>query len=134
MALFGVHTKSCNLLDRDVVVKFVDDTAERLKSPNPYTNPFKGKVRKFVKKEIFIFDVEPLFFNFSVFGWFMAVAAFVFTGVSKWMIPGLLLGCFGVFWTPKFFYFICVKGLRKAGYNGPVVMLKKRDIIDRVIF
>ena len=133
MALFAVQTRSQNLLDRDVIVKFFDYTAERLKSPNPYKNPLKGKVRKYINKEIFVVNMEPLYFNFSWFGWPIAAGALLIGGFGWWVIPGLLLGCFGVFWSRKFFYYICVKGLRKAGYNGPVEMLNYKQIIEGVV-
>ena len=63
----------------------------------------------------------------------MVGAALYLGGLTWWVLPGALLGCFGVFWTRNFFYFMCVKGLRKAGYRGPVVMLKPKAIIEAVI-
>lgn len=134
MALFAIKTQSQNRLDRDVIEKFIDDTTARLKLDNVYKNPFRGRIKKFTKKEIYVIEVNPLVFNFSLFGWPMAVGVFIVFGPTLWVLPGLLLGCAGVFWSRKFFYHFCVKGLRKAGYNGPVVMLKDRDIIRKVVF
>ena len=134
MALFAISTKSRNLLDRDVIERFVDDSAARLASDNVYKNPFRGRVRKFTKKEIYVFDISPMVPNFSIFGWVYAVGVFIVLGFTPWILPGVALGCLGVFWSRKFFYHFCVKGLRKAGYVGPVVMLKPGEIIRKVVF
>lgn len=134
MALFALKTRSQNRLDLEVIEKFIDDTAVRLSSDNLYKNPFRGRVKKFTKKEIYVFEVNPLVFNFSLFGWPLAVGVFLIWGFTPWILPGLLLGSAGVFWSRKFFYTFCVKGLRKAGYKGPVVMLKDQEIIRKVVF
>ena len=134
VALFGIKTRSQNQLDREVVEKFIDDTARRLASPNPYTNPFKGSIRSYVKKEIYVVNIEPLYFNFTVLLWpVAAIMAWVSGGFTPWLLLPVGLGCLGVFWSRRFFYFVCVKGLRKAGYRGPVVMLTPKQIIEAVV-
>jgi hypothetical protein len=133
MTLFAIRTRSRNRLDRDVVEKFIDDTAERLKNPNPYTNPLKGSIRKCLAKETFVISMEPLYFNFTPYFWLTTAVGILFWGFTPWLLIPVSLGCLGVFWSKHFFYWVCVRGLRKAGYVGPVMILNNKQIIERLI-
>lgn len=133
MALFGLETSGETQQERETINKFIETAKENLKSTSLLKNPFRGSIKAYPKKELYVISIEPLVFNYSVFGWPAAIITFIFWGFTPWVLPSLVVGCLGVFWSNKFFFFICVKGLRKAGYAGPVKLLKPKDIIRRVV-
>ena len=131
MAIYGMMLEK-----QDAVSKWIAETDKRSKEENFFKNPFKLRMKFWLRKKevLLIMDIKPLYFNFSVFGWFMSAGALFMFGFGWWLWPGIILGCLGVFWTADFYFFMAKLGLRKAGYKGKIKRLKLGDIIREVIF
>lgn len=117
--------------------KFLDETEERLKSNSLLTNPFTTGFKQLVTikgEAITLIKIEPVYFNYAQFGWLLAFGVFMFKGLSYWLIPGIILGCFGIFWSDWFYWKLLKLGIRKNGYKGKLVRLKPKEVIEKVIF
>lgn len=127
MILYAIKT------DKDPAVDtWIKETKERSKENSMLKNPFMWKIKK-VKKNITVFDVRVLFPNFSWMGWVTGVMVLFVWGATKWLIPCMIVGGLGIFWTGEFFFWMTKKGLKKAGYSGPVKRLKLREVIQEVV-
>lgn len=129
MVVFGVLTER-----NDIVASYVSTTNAKLKEANMLLNPFEGDVR-LVKQEkgddLHIVNISPLYFNFTIFGWFFVLAVFFFNKFHfSWlMIPGIILCCLGIFWMKMFYVFIYKKGLRKIGFKGKIKIISNEEVI-----
>ena len=117
------------------VTKWVNATRKRGKSNNVLKNPFIWTIKTFKRKDdlIVVVDAKPLLPNFSWMGWMGGVMILFVWGASTWLIPFLVLGCLGVFWTAEFLFLMTRKALRKHGYSGPIKRLKLTEFIREVI-
>ena len=130
MAMYGMMLEK-----QDAVSKWIAQTNERTKEESFLKNPFKTKMKFWLRKKevLLLIDIQPLYFNFTIFGWLLAVGTLIAFGFGWWLIPGIVLGCLGVFWTADFYFLMAKLGLRKAGYTGKVKRLKLSEIIREVI-
>lgn len=107
----------------DFSTRFFVETRERLKASNYMKNPFTGGITSLAldsSQDVHIVRINPIFFNFSIFGWISALGILYIFG-PVWMIyPPLFIGLLGFFWSKWFFIFVIKKGLKKAGYKGAV--------------
>jgi len=119
----------------NVVAEWLKATKERGKNDSMIKNPFLWRIKRLTRKGKFVVVVETtiLFPNFSWIGWMMGAMIILVFGATKWLIPCLVLGCLGVFWTSEFFFLMTKKALRKSGYSGPIKRLKHSDTIREVI-
>lgn len=134
MALFGLITEEDNKAK-----EFATETKERLENNNLIKNPFKSSIRQFIISEndklkiLFVVYIEPVYFNFSVFGYLLAFGVFVIWGLTPWLIPGIALGLLGFFWGADFYYLMFRVGLRKKGYKGHIKRIRYKGIIEKVL-
>jgi len=129
MAVFGLETEKS-----EQVLKWFSESQKRGESDNIIKNPFKFRSKFFLDEKLtLVIDMTPVWPNLTFFGWLMSVAVFVFWGLSWLMIPGLVLGSLGIFWCWPFYYFMATRGIRKAGYKGPIKFLTNNQIIKRVV-
>lgn len=117
------------------VEDWVKATKERGKEKSLLKNPFHWKFKTFKLKDEFVVVMEgrPVFFNFSIFGWVSAILIVLVWGFSGWVIPFLIIGALGFFWTGNFLYFGVVIALKKRGYKGRVRRLRHAELIKRVV-
>jgi hypothetical protein len=130
MAMFGI------LLDKDVAVtKWIADTKKRTTYDNVFKNPFKTKIRFWNKKGevLLLMDITPIYFNYSIYGWFMSAGTLLLFGFGWWMWPGIVLGCLGLFWTSEFYFVMTKLGLRRTGYKGKIKRMKLSRLIREVV-
>lgn len=131
MALFVVRTK-----DKAEVRQWFDETRERSKENNFIKNPFKWKL-KMIKQGrdlLIVCDVQPLIFNFTIFGWVTAFVVFFLWGANWIVWSSVIVGMGTYFWTSAFFYQMTKLALRrKAKYSGPLKRVKLAELIKRVV-
>jgi len=125
MATFGVKLGLDNK-----VFNYIEETNKRIKADNFIKSPFNGKISYYFTN-LCIINMEPLYPNLSIIGWFMVFASMYFTNsyLTAWSIPGIIVIGFGFFWSKYFFFLMFRLGLRKAGYNQPIRLLKDKEII-----
>lgn len=130
MSLYGFKTE--NTLN---VTDWVKATKQRGKDTNLLKNPFTWKIKAIKRGEslVCIIDAKPVYFNFSWFGWITGGGILLIWGPTAWIIPFLLIGCMGIFWTAEPLFLLNKKALRKHGYSGPIKRLKFSEIIKEVI-
>ena len=133
MALFGVTTSS-----HEAALEFVKKTNERLNNHNLVKNPFIGKIKtvNYQDRVLHIVSMRPVYFNFTPYCWALAICMFVIKGFTwSWLcLPGIILGCVGIFWSKYFYRWLFIKGLKKAGYPGDIKNISTSEIIEGVIF
>jgi len=133
MAVFGVQTNG----EVKTVNEYFRDTSKRLMNDNLVENPFVGGVKKYRVssiKQLMVFDIVPIYPNFTFFGWLVLLPMLLFLGVSWWLLIPFGILFLGFLWTSRFYYFFVKLGLRKAGYSGPVKFLDSKGIVKQVIF
>ena len=130
MAIIGLELEENNIIN-DFIVTMQD----RLKSNNLVKNPFNTKCYMSSKDgiKLFILSIDPVYFNYSIFGWIISFGAFVLKGFSWWLLPGIVLGSLGVFWSSHFYYYMLRFALKKKGYTGSILRLNQEEIIKRLI-
>lgn len=132
MVLFSIETDHS-----DEAKEFIHQTKNRMKSGNYLTNPFLGGVVEVTKEHenpIYIFNIKPLYFNFSIFGWVLFFGALVIGGWHNWLIVPLCLGALSFFWSNTFYFLMAVVGLRFAHYKGKIKRLTLKKTIEKIYF
>lgn len=129
MAIFGVEIKDYD----DRVQELVVETNVRLQDTNLMKNPFRGGIKGY-PGSMYVLMLEPIYFNFTWFLWLAAGALYFFLGLTYWLIPPVLLGCLGIFWSKYFYYFMFKRGLKKKGYTGKTKLLSTAETLKRVVF
>jgi hypothetical protein len=135
MATFGVVVEPV-----PAVEEFITKTKTRLLDNNMVRNPFRGDIKTLfytdttVKKIVLIY-MRPLYMDFSIFGWITLFSTWYIWGFIWYLfIPGLLVGCSGIFWRKEFYYYIFKLGLKKAGYTGSIKLISSKDILEKIYF
>lgn len=95
-------------------------------------SPFTGRFKQCCNGLIVV-EINPLYPNFSLFGWLSGIGVMFVWGVTAWLIPCWIIGCTGIFWSSHFYYWMNKKGLRKAGYSGSMDRVKLTNLIKEVI-
>lgn len=115
---------------------WLKETTKRSEDQSMLKNPFKMRFKKFKKKKglILVFDVKPLYPNFTPFGFVIAFGVLCIFGPVFWVWPGLVLGMLGYFWSSEFFLFMTKLGIRRAGYKGVFKRIRLRALIEEVMF
>lgn len=131
MALFVLRTD-----DKPEVRQWFSDTLTRSKSNSIIKNPFKWKL-KIIKRGrdlLLVCDVQPILFNFSIFGWITALAVFLVWG-AHWVVwIGVFVGMLTYFWTSDFYYQMTKLALRKkAKYAGKIKRIELSELIQEVV-
>jgi hypothetical protein len=131
MAMFGLR-----LGKEDAVMDWISSTSRKSKDDNFIKNPFKMNMKFWLKNEevLLLMDIQPLYFNFTIFGWLASIGSLIILGFGWWIIPGIVFGCLGVFWTSEFYYWMAKLGLRKAVYKGKVKSVSLVEVIREVVF
>lgn len=127
MTLFGLVTPKNQVVD-----SFMIDTNRRLQG-TLLKSPFNGKIISY-PKGLHVVSITPVFFNFTFYGWMGAAGIFMVWGLTNWLIPPVILGMCGFFWTKYFFQLMLKLGLRKAGYKGQIDFVAGNTIIEMVVF
>ena len=102
MTIFGLK-----VIKGEGVLAFYNLVKVKLSDNNLVNNPFIGGVKCFYpsKREvIFLFDIRPVYPNFSFMGWPVLAVMYYFLGFSWLLVLPVFLICFGVFWTGDFYY------------------------------
>lgn len=131
MALYGV------LLDKQsCVLEWLEQTVKRSEKTTHGTMFVSVKPKLFVrdKELLLLVSVVPCFPNYTFFGWLMAGGSWFILGWGWWVIPGLILGAFGVFWTAEVWYWLNRLALKKAGYVGKFRRAGLERVIEEVVF
>lgn len=133
MPVFAIKTDH-----REIVKCFIEDTNKRLDSKEITKNPFKGKIVR-VKNydcklpDYYLVDLEPLYPPFYLGGLFAVMINIVF--YRAWLLwAGIIVFSLGFFWSKWFFFIMLRLGLRKAGYPGPVNLVKDKDAIKTIMY
>lgn len=127
MAVFGVRLSDSEELDR-----FINRTRENLIGDNLVRNPFVGDIKKV--NGVYIFNMKPIYPNFTMFGWVTLAITYFFKGFTWWFLPSIILISLGVFWTPHFFYFFFKQGLKHDKIFVKTKMLIGNELIKEVFF
>lgn len=132
MVLFGLETEKS-----EKVLEWFSQTQERGQSDNMVKNPFKMRTKFFIldEKILLIIDMIPLWPNIiPLIGWSSFFAILILWGPRWFMIPPILIGSTIIFWTMPFYYIMAVRGIRKAGYHGPIKFASHKRIIEGAVF
>lgn len=130
MSLYAFKTK-----DDPAVLCWVKATKERAKDDTFIKNPFKWRIKTLKRKNSLFVVVEsnPVYFNFSWFGWITGLLVLIVWGSHWVLIPCCAVGMLGLFWTAEPIFLLTKKALRKHGYSGPIERLKFSDLIKEVV-
>lgn len=128
MVLFGVETANT-----ERATEFFSEVNERLHGEDLVKNPFDGWTKYY--RDFHIISINPLYPPIYWFGFIPLLFAFVFGGWVRWLLLG---GAGFLFFTSFFysrylFYFLMVRGIRKAGYRGSIRLMKDQETINRVV-
>lgn len=126
MAVFGVE-----VLEGDIET-FMKQTNKRLNVPDFTKNPFNNGFVKRINNEYnqsYVISMEALLPRTYHLGWFLFVPAFIFKGVSWWLLPGLVILSFRFFWSKKFFFWLLKLSLRHAGIKAKIRLMKNEELI-----
>lgn len=126
MAVFGVRLPA-----EQKTEKFIEETRNRFAGDNIIKNPFRADIRQF--GNVYIFKMDPVYPNVTWVGWMGAFATFFFAGWTYWLIPSILIGCLGFFFTGRFFYQIFSVSCKKKGIKCGR-MLKGSSLVKEVFF
>lgn len=131
MVVFAVET----LKDPDVD-HWLKLSVKRSKEPSLLKNPFRFRFKRYERKKTYwlVFDVLPLYPNFTVWGWGLAGIIFFVWGLNFWVFAGLALGCGGFFWSTPFYYLMVRLGIRRNGYKGKIKILRLANLVRGVLF
>lgn len=130
MALFGFKTKTTQAL-----CSWVCETNNRLQDNSITKNPFKGRIKLYTHKNeaTVVCNLEPLWFNYTIFFWPMAIISYMVVKLAWPTILLSILGLFGAFWTTLFFYPISKLGLKKKGHTEALKLIGHKTIIQEVL-
>lgn len=131
MPLFVVKTEN-----NPEVKQWFNETRLRSKEASLIKNPFKWKLKviKTGKDLLIVCDVQPVIFNFSIFGWVTAFTVFFIWGLHWVVWLGVLVGMMTYFWTSEFYYHMTWLALRKkARYEGSIKRIKFSELIREVV-
>ena len=131
MAVFGV------LLKKDNKAKaFFEMVNNKLENLTLVENPFIARIIEVKEKKdgltLYIIIMKPIYFNFCVFGWIVALTSTIFLGVNWLLIPSILLGLGSIFWMSRFYYYILKLGLKKNGFQGKLRYITPKDILEYI--
>jgi len=117
------------------VTDWVKATKERSKGDSIIKNPFKWRI-KTIKRDGDLFvvvEANPVYFNFSWFGWITGGFVLLIFGMHWVIFPCIGVGLLGVFWTAEPIFMLTKKALRKHGYSGPIKRLKFSEFIREMV-
>lgn len=130
MVLFGLETEKS-----EKVLKWFSQTQKRGDSENMVKNPFKVKMKFFIdEKTLLAINIEPLYPNVPILGWITLIGMYFLFGLKWYLVFPFFIGCLVIFWSTPFYYIMAVRGIRKAGYKGPIKFASKKRIIEGAIF
>ena len=132
MAMFAIETD-----DSSIVQDFCRDTDKRLFNSDMVKNPFIGKVKTIKQKDklLSIFDMRPVYPNFTAYvGIPMAVVMALFVHSYIWFIFPFALLMAGYFWNPSFMFWMAKKGIKHAGYTGPIKRVSLEDALRQFVW
>jgi hypothetical protein len=109
---------------------------DRTKGVSVLKNPFETEfiTIKADNDLMHVFDVRPLWFNFSIFGWLAGLGSLFIVGPSWFLIPSCIVGSMGLFWSPQFVRLGLRRGLRRYGYVGPIRNVKLSEVVRLTLF
>lgn len=125
MAIFGVEFDS---YDNGKIYSGVDEIRKNLKDNNLVKNPFTGGIVQV--NNCFLFNIKPIYFNFTPFFIFPIVFIYYFMGLSWLLIIPICLMSLGFFWSKYFFYLMFKLKLRKIKYNGKVKLISDKKMLE----
>jgi H+/Cl- antiporter ClcA len=127
MAVFGFKVEPKNT----ILEEFVEQTKIRMQDTNLVKNPFSANIR--IVGDKLVVSMQPIYPNFSLFGWVYILGIYLVWGLTFWLIPGIILGLLGIFWN-KWFYVIMLKiALRRKKYKGKLKYVGNGIILKEVV-
>lgn len=133
MASFAIEFEK-----HELVPRYIDQTKERLKSPNIFKSPFTvgSKIRRINSandKYAYAFVMTSVHPHYYMFGLLMFIIAFLLTGLSWWTFPGAVIFSMGIFWTKWPLILGAIIGIKKYGYKGKYKIMSNNEIIKRIL-
>jgi len=123
MVVFGLHNK-----DNPIIDKVMLEIKDRGANVNPIANPFRIRITSF--KFGWVVSILPLYPNYSIFGWLVALGVYMIWGFNWLVTIGIIIGCLGIFWT-KYFYMLMLRlSLRKNGYKDKIKFITSDEILE----
>lgn len=130
----------------NIIVDKKDETARaffkkvktRLGDGGPwFARPFKKWNLNEWRPGFYVLSFEFIYFDIYLAGpvlWILAFVSSVLLNFYSWLlyIPGLVVFSTGLFYTPLFWRFMLKKGLRKAGYTGPIEALSSSKALSLI--
>lgn len=132
MAIFGVELEK----EDPKFDEFVDTTNERLKDNNVIRNPFTGKIIQILHegKPTYVVNMQPIYFNFSIFVWPGAGMLFYWKGLVWLHIPMIAIGALGLFWSKYFLFMMLRLGAKKSGSQSKIKLIGNKRIMEVAFF
>lgn len=134
MAVFGVVTEKS-----PEAFQFIVDTNQRFNKKELVSNPFSGSfIKLFIRDDDYLAFVKmkPVYPNFGfIIGYTTLCLVWFFKGFAwsnLYILPFSFLLA-GLLWSRKFFFYVMEKGLKKAGYNGKVRLLKHEELCESLV-
>ena len=136
MVVFAIETDCLG-----IVQDFMKDTHKRLQNNSLRRNPYDGGTARLPNNRFidtpdrYLIDMTPLYPPTYLGGIFAIVGSIFWRGfVWNWLLTvGVLLLASGLLWSRYFMFVMLRLGLKKAGYNGPVRLIRDNDILKHII-
>ena len=129
MALLCIETIPSGLVDR-----YFKKVHEKLHEKDLVRNAFTGGVKKF-GGGLYGVHMRPIYPPVYIIGLLYVVVFLFFNRFqwSWWLLPGIIVGLTGVFYSAWFFYTMLYFGLRKLGYEGKIHFLTCSQFMRRLV-
>lgn len=114
-------------------IKWVEETKQRLTSPNLLSNPWDGSVKNIEGQDymILLFSLEPRFPNTIWIFFITLLGAGLWKGftLSLWYLVPLFFLSTQFFYSKYYIYLMLSLALRRHAYGGKFHFLTNREII-----
>ena len=128
MAIFGLKVTN------DIIEsKFFMDLSMRMKDGNFIKNPFTGGVRS-LNDSIYLVSMTPIWINIAPLALLIGMVSFLLWGWTNWLIVFIAITLSGVLWTPYFYYFMFILGLKKQGYKHKILYVSTDELMEKIYF
>ena len=122
MAIFGID------IGNNVDIKiFLGLTKTRLDNNIIFGGSVKQKTDNF-----YLIEMIPLLPPFYWIGFIGLFSTLYLAGVTKWLIPSLLISATSILWSKYFYFFMLWVGVKKNVHKGIIMLLSNEETIKRL--
>lgn len=121
--------------DEEITRAYFSEIDEKLRSPDAFQNPFKGRAKTFWRAHelLAVVQIEPIYPPIWMAG-FLFLAVSTIWGEHWWFtIPMCFFFTLGWLWNDRFYILMIRKGLRRKGYSGKISRLSAKKALGWLV-